>query len=114
MKNYKIKTSINFLAITLLTLIGNTSILSSEIKTNCIYKNKKLYGRIQFVDTFPDIRIRIVTSKPNLRVVKKQSNAIQCGEWQIVNFAPSIRIMIDQKHGEIDVQYVDFSPGVPK
>lgn len=85
---------------------------ANPISKNCTYKGKKLSGRVEFVKDFPDIRVRIVKANPHLRVQKMTANTSKCGEWEIVKFPPSLRVMIDPQHGEIDIQYVNFSPGV--
>jgi hypothetical protein len=106
------KVSIYLAVFLLLGLIFIFPILPNPVSKNCMYKGKKLSGRIELVDTFPDIRVRVVKSNPHLRVQKMKANTARCGEWEIVKFPPSLRVMIDQVHGEIDIQYVNFSPGV--
>lgn len=61
----------------------------------------KIYGKIKFVDSFPDYRVKVVKSFPDLRVKKTNVFANKPGEWKIVDSFP-----------DFTIQYVDSFPGV--
>jgi hypothetical protein len=61
----------------------------NPIDKNCSYNGKKLYGKIKFVENFPDIKIKIVENFPDLKV-------------QIVENFPDLK-----------VKFVDNFPGMP-
>ena len=63
---------INFqLIFLLLALMGNPAPsprTDDPVDKTCSFKGKKLYGKIKFVDNFPDIKIKIVENFPDLKV----------------------------------------------
>lgn len=70
-------------------------------------------GKIQFVDSFPDYKVKVVTSFPDLKVKKVSSFADSPGEWQIVDSFPDYKIQIVTSFPDFTIQYVDSFPGVP-
>lgn len=82
-------------------------------KANCTYKGKKLYGRVQIVENFPDIKVKIVSDFPNLQVKQVTAFASRCGEWQIVESFPDIRVQIVDAFPDIQIRFVDAFPGLP-
>jgi hypothetical protein len=81
--------------------------------SDCTFKGKKLYGKIQFVTSFPDVRVRVVSSFPDLKVKHVDSFARRCGEWQIVTSFPDTKIQIVESFPDIKIQYVSSFPGLP-
>ena len=53
--------------------------------THCTYGGIPLYGRVQFVQFFPDLTIQVVNSFPDLRVELVDAFPDRCGEWQVVD-----------------------------
>ena len=53
-------------------------------KGDCMFKGKKLYGKVQIVDSFPDFKVKVTTSFPDLKVKMVTSFPDECGEWQMV------------------------------
>jgi catabolite regulation protein CreA len=47
-----------------LALFAISAAHAGKVGSDCTYKGKKLYGKIQIVNSFPDIKIRYVTSFP--------------------------------------------------
>lgn len=80
-------------------------------KTACTFKGKKLYGKIQYVDSFPDVKIREVTALPDLKVVKVSSLPTRCGEWQVVDTFPNTRVKVVTAFEDLQVEYVTSFPG---
>lgn len=79
---------------------------------SCMFKGKKLQGKVQFVTSFPDIRIQEVTSFPDIKVQKVSSFPDQCGKWQVVTSFPDIKVQVVTSFPDIKVQYVTSFPGV--
>ncbi len=71
----------------------------------------KIYGRIQFVDTFPDYTIEEVDAFPDLRVQKVRAFADAAGKWQIVQSFPDFKIQKVRAFGDFKVQFVTSFPG---
>ena len=45
----------------------------SKISKDGYFKGKKLYGKVQVVNSFPDIKVQVVNSFPDLKVQKVNS-----------------------------------------
>lgn len=122
--NHLIKLSIMqnriFLIIILLAVIGFQSGFSggnnekSKIdKKNCSFNGKKLYGKIKFVESFPDIRIQFVESFPDINVKIVSSFPDQCGKWQIVESFPDLKVQVVESFPDVKVKLVESFPGIP-
>lgn len=72
----------------------------------------KIYGRIQFVDSFPDYKVKVVTAFPDLRVQKVKSFPDKAGKWQIVTSFPNYKIQLVDSFPDFTIQYVTSFPGV--
>lgn len=69
----------------------------------------KIYGRIQFVKSFPDYKVKAVTSFPDLKV-KVVKSLPGPGEWEIVNTFPDYKIQLVNSFPDFTVEFAD---GVP-
>ena len=80
-------------------------------KVACTFKGKKLYGRVEYVTSFPDLKVRVVTSLPDLRVETVSSLPSRCGEWQEVTSSPVIRVKLVDAFEDLEIEYVTSLPG---
>jgi len=71
-----------------------------------------VYGKIQFVGSFPDYKVQIVTSFPDLKVQRVTSFPDSVGKWQTVESFPDFKIQIVKSFPDFKVQYVESFPGV--
>ena len=60
----------------------------------------KIYGNIQFVDSFPDYKVKVVDSYPDLKVQRVDHYPDSAGKWKTVDHYP-----------DFTIQYVDHYPG---
>lgn len=81
-----------------------------RIKCDCTYKGKKLWGKVQYVDSFPDFKIS-VSSFPDLNV-NETSFPSRCGEWQRVTAFPDFKVQIVTAFEDFGIAYSSF-PGIP-
>src|SRR5262245_8432759 len=79
-------------------------------KVNCTWKGKKLYGKIEFVDSFPDLKIREVTALPDFKVEMVSSLPSRCGEWQEVTSLPTLRVKRVTAFEDLEVEFVTAFP----
>lgn len=87
--------------------------LAADIdKSSCTFKGKKLYGKIQIVTSFPDVKVQEVTSFPDLKVEKVSSFPDKCGKWQIVTSFPDTKVQFVSSFPDVKVQYVTSFPGL--
>lgn len=80
---------------------------------SCTFNGIKLYGKVKFVDSFPDIKIQIVDSFPDLKVKIVDSFPDECGEWKIVDSFPDIKVKIVDSFPDIKIKFVESFPGKP-
>lgn len=88
-------------------------------KENCTYVNKdgktfNLYGKVQIVESFPDIKVQLVDSFEDLDVKLVESFPDQCGKVQIVESFPDVKVQIVNSFPDIKVKIVESFPGVKK
>jgi len=79
---------------------------------DCSFKGIKLYGKVQFVTSFPDIKIQYVTSFPDIKVKWVTSFPDQCGKWQEVTSFPDFKVQVVTSFPDIKVQEVTSFPGM--
>lgn len=102
-----------FLAITL-TLLSTAAAAADKLnKSSCTFKGKKLYGKVQVVKAFPDIKVQVVKAFPDLKVKEVKAFPDQCGKWQIVTAFPDVKVQFVDAFPDVKIQYVDAFPGVP-
>ena len=108
---------INFhLYLLLLFLVGTPAPPPRQenlVTKDCTFNGKKLYGKIKFVENFPDIKIKIVENFPDLKVRLVDNFPDECGKWQIVENFPDLKVQIVENFPDIKVKFVDNFPGLP-
>jgi hypothetical protein len=80
---------------------------------SCTYNGFPLNGKIQFVDSFPDLTVQVVESFPDLKVKIVNSFPDDCGEWQIVDSFPDVKVKIVESFADIKIKFVESFPGIP-
>ena len=88
-------------------------------KENCTFTNKdgktfNLYGKVQIVEHFPDIKVQIVDVFEDLDVKIVEHFPDQCGKWMLVEHFPDVKVQIVNSFPDIKVKIVDAFPGVKK
>ena len=88
-------------------------------KENCtITKNGKtypLYGKVVFVEDYPDITIKFVDYYADIEVKVTESPDNSCCEWKIVGrseYYPDLRVKIDNDYPDITVKVVESYPHI--
>ena len=71
----------------------------------------KLFGKIQFVDSSPDVKVQVVESFPDIRVEKVSSFADSAGKWEIVDHFPDFKVQLVESFPDYKVEYVNSFPG---
>ena len=80
---------------------------------DCSWNGIELKGKVQFVESFPDIKIQYVESFPDLKVKFVEAFPDDCGEWQIVESFPDFKVQVVESFPDIKIQVVDAFPGKP-
>jgi hypothetical protein len=80
-------------------------------KSGCTFNGKKLFGKIQVVTAFPDVKVKVVTAFPDVKVKKVTAFPDSCGKWQMVDSFPDTKVQFVDAFPDVKVQYVDAFPG---
>jgi len=83
-----------------------------ESMDSCYVNGIELKGKMQFVESFPDIRIQVVESFPDIKVKFVEAFPDECGEWQVVESFPDFTVQVVESFPDIKVKYVESFPGV--
>jgi hypothetical protein len=86
---------------------------AGKIDSSCTFKGKKLYGKVQIVTAFPDIKVQVVTAFPDLKVHMVDAFPDSCGKWKSVTAFPDLKVQFVDAFPDVKIQYVDAFPGVP-
>jgi len=73
---------------------------------------EKVFGRIQYVTAFADVKVKVVRSFGDLRVQVVKSFADSPGEWEIVESFPDFKVEIVEAFEDFTIEYVNAFPGV--
>jgi len=101
------------LSVVLLLWLSAGPAAAGKLNSTCKLKGKNLWGKVQIVKAFPDLKVQVVTAFPDLKVQKVTSFPDSCGKWQVVTAFPDIKIQIVNSFPDLKVQYVSSFPGVP-
>ncbi len=86
-------------------------------KNNCTITRKAdgktfpLHGRVEIVESAPDLRIEIVDHNSDVRAMPHY-NPYECGMYDIVESAPVLRVEIVESAPDLTVEIVDHNPGI--
>jgi hypothetical protein len=95
-------------------LPGGTALAEGKFsKSDCSFNGKKLHGKIQIVDAFPDVKVQVVTAFPDVKVQMVTAFPDKCGKWQAVTAFPDTKVQFVTAFPDVKIQYVDAFPGVP-
>lgn len=73
---------------------------------------KRLYGRIQWVDHFPDYKVKIVEHFADLHVQLVRHFADAPGKWMIVEHFPDFKLQRVEHFPDFTIKWVEHFPGV--
>ena len=71
----------------------------------------KLFGKIQVVDAFPDVKIQRVQAFADIKVKWVNAFADSPGEWQKVDAFPDYKVQFVDAFPDYKIQEVDAFPG---
>lgn len=70
-----------------------------------------LYGKIQIVEAFPDVKVQVVDAFPDIRVQRVPDFANGPGKWQIVDSLADWKVQIVEAFPDYKIQWVDAFSG---
>jgi hypothetical protein len=84
-----------------------------RVAPDCAWQGRKLYGKVQFVSAFPDIKVKAVTAFPDLKVKMVEAFPDHCGEWQAVDAFPDLKVQFVDAFPDVTIKFVEAFPGLP-
>ena len=107
------KTAKNEKAFTDLTSEEKKEAIAYMLTSNdCSWEGISLFGKVQIVDVFPDIKVQIVDVFPDIKVEWVNVFADDCGKWQKVDVFPDFKIQFVDVFPDLKIQEVDVFPGM--
>lgn len=91
-----------------------TTEVLDQLENECQFKGIPLYGKVQIVDAFPDIKVQVVDAFPDIKVKWVDHFADECGKWEEVDVFPDFKIQYVDAFPDIKVKWVDHFPGVDR
>ena len=79
---------------------------------DCSLNGIRLYGKVQFVKSFADLKVKFVDSFPDLKVQFVDNFADHCGQWQKVDTFPDFKVQIVDSFEDLKIQKVQTFPGM--
>ena len=89
----------------------------NPILPDCSLKGKKLFGKVQVVSSFPDLKVQIVEAFPDLNVEVVEASPgkcgqCKCGQWMMTNTFPELKIQFVTSFPDLKIKYVKSFPGI--
>ena len=72
----------------------------------------RIYGKIQFVESFPDYKGKVVESFADLHVQVVESFPDAPGKWKMVTSFPDFKLQLVESFPDFTIKYVESFPGV--
>ena len=111
---YHLKSSTGALVIALasLIMISHSAVAEDKIVA-CRFKGIHLQGKVQIVNSFPDLKVQRVSAFPDLKVQWVKSFPDKCGKWEQVESFPDFTIQYVESFPDLKIESVSSFPGVP-
>lgn len=91
---------------------GSSNAKPKSNEKSCYHNGIELKGKVQFVDSFPDLKIKYVSSFADINVQFVSSFPNECGQWQEVSSFPDFKIQVVDSFPDIEVKKVSSFPGM--
>ena len=70
-----------------------------------------LFGKIKYVEHFPDVKIQVVEHFPDIKVKVVEHFPDAAGKWQIVQHFPDYEVQIVEHFPDYKIKFVEHFPG---
>lgn len=107
------RTGVVLAGLGLLLAVSTALAGDSKVGAGCSYNGKRLYGKVQKVNAFADIKVQVVNSFPDLKVQVVNAFADSCGKWEWVNAFPDLTVEFVNAFPDVRIEYVNAFPGLP-
>ena len=113
MKISRLAVAFTILAASAMPAVAQDENAKGFSKDSCSYDGFPLYGNIQIVTSFPDIKIQIVDSFADLHVEIVTSFPDKCGQWMLVESFPDVKVQYVTSFPDLKIKMVTSFPGIP-
>jgi hypothetical protein len=96
-----------------LVLPAGLVLADAPVSQDCVFKGFPLRGKVQVVNSFPDLKVQEVSSFPDLKVQWVANFPDKCGQWQKVQSFPDFKIQYVNSFPDLKIQKVSSFPGLP-
>ena len=96
-----------------MTLAAADQAVEGFDKDTCAFDGFPLYGNVQVVTSFPDVKIQIVDSFADLHVEIVTSFPDKCGQWMMVESFPDVKVQYVTSFPDVKIKMVTSFPGIP-
>jgi hypothetical protein len=86
---------------------------SPAVSKACTFKDRKLWGKVKVVTSFPDVKVQVVDAFPDLKVKWVDAFPDGCGKWKTVDSFPDLKVQFVTSFPDFTVRFVDAFPGLP-
>ena len=108
---------VRFALLAALLALGPASSARAESKkkvhADCTLNGFRLFGKVQVVKAFPDLKVQVVEAFPDLKVQRVDAFPDKCGKWQMVDAFPELKIQYVEAFPDLKIQRVKAFPGLP-
>lgn len=80
-------------------------------KASCTLNGQKLWGKVQVVKAFADIKVQVVNAHADVKVQRVSAFPNSCGKWQFVDAFPDLKIQYVDAFADVKIRFVDAFPG---
>lgn len=92
---------------------ASSALAGEKVSKGCRIKGISLWGKVQVVEHFPDLKVQVVQHFPDLKVQKVRNFPDKCGEWEFVDNFPDFKIQLVDHFPDLKIEYVEHFPGLP-
>ncbi len=71
----------------------------------------KLFGKIKYVEHFPDVKVQVVEHFPDIKVKIVEHFPDGPGKWQLVEHFPDYEVQLVEHFPDYKVKFVEHFPG---
>lgn len=97
---------------TIFFLLISVFILADDCVLEKDGKTIPLHGKVQIVESFPDIKVEIVDAFADVEIMIVSSFPDDCGEVQLVESFPDVKVQIVDAFPDLKVKIVSAFPGI--
>ena len=97
----------------LLFCLSGAALAASAVTPDGYFNGIRLAGKVRVVDSFPDIRVQVVSAFRTCASRPVDYFPDDIGQWQFVDYGEDFTVQFVDSFPDIRIQFVNSFPGVP-